>query len=283
MADGDLGLASGAAPPRSLHGFDSRHRRALDDFMAGLRYWPLWGRLGWQDIKLHYRRSILGPFWLTLTLAILVTVLGFLYSLLMNVPLERYMPHLALGFIGWQMMQGIISESCTVFISSQGWIKNVKLPLSLFVFKVIWRHLITLGHNAAVYVAVAVYFGINAGYTGLLVVPALLIYLVNAVWVGLLLGVLCARYRDIPQVIRSLMRVAFFATPVIWIPEQLGKRAYLAQFNPFSYFLELLRAPLLGETPDWTTWFLALGVTLVGWAVAWPAFARCRARIPYWV
>lgn len=114
-----------------------------------------------------------------------------------------------------------------------------------------------MAHNAVVYVGIAVLFGIYAGAAGLLVVPALILAIANAMWVGLLLGTLCTRFRDIPQIVQSLMRVAFFVTPVIWIPAQLGTREHLALWNPFTYFVELIRAPLLGQVPPPLTWGLA--------------------------
>lgn len=260
-----------------------RWRLAAEDIVEGAKRYELWLAMGIQDLRRRYRRSILGPLWLTLSLAILVAALGLLYGRLMAVPLERYVPHVALGFIVWQFIQGAMSDGCNVFIVNKGWITNVRTPLSLFVFRMIWEHLIAMGHNTLVYFAVALLFGIYPGATSLLVVPALILLVVNAVWVGLLFGTLCARFRDIPQIVQSLMRVALFVTPVIWIPDQLGERAYIALFNPFTYFVELVRAPLMGEVPSLLTWALALAVTAIGWALATLFFVRFRTRMAYWL
>lgn len=258
-------------------------RLAFDDLQEAASRWQLWVTMGMQDLKRRYRRSFLGPLWLTLSLAILVAALSVLYGGLMNVSSERYIPHVALGFVAWQFIQGIVSDSCNVFTRHKSWISNIKIPLSLFVFKMIWQHLIIMAHNALVYIGVAVIFGIFAGAAGLLIVPALGLVIVNAIWVGLLFGTLCTRFRDISQVVSSLMRVAFFVTPIIWIPDQLGARAYFALFNPFTYFVELIRGPLLGQVPAAHTWALALAVTVVGWTITGLVFARFRSRVPYWV
>ena len=257
--------------------------RAIEDLREGLREHELWITMGLQDLKRRYRRSVLGPLWLTLSLAILVAALSLLYGRLMNVPLERYVPHLALGFIAWQFISGVVSDSCNVFISNKGWITNVRTPLSLFVFRMIWEHLLMMGHNALVYLGVAVLFGIFAGSAGLLIIPGLALLVLNAIWVGLLLGTLCARFRDVPQIVQSVMRIAFFLTPVIWMAEQLGTRAYLAHFNPFSYFVECIRAPLIGEVPSELTWGLGLAVTVLGWTLAGLVFVRFRGRVAYWL
>ena len=140
-----------------------------------------------------------------------------------------------------------------------------------------------MAHNAPVYVGVAILFGVFAGLAGLQIVPGLALVLLNAVWVGLLLGTLCARFRDVPPIVASVMRIAFFLTPVMWIPEMLGSRAYLALYNPFAYFVELIRAPLLGQAVPALTWMLVLVVTATGWAAAWAVFARYRGRVAYWL
>ena len=67
------------------------------------------------------------------------------------------------------------------------------------------------------------------------------------------------------------------------MPDQLGERGYLALFNPFTYFVALIRAPLMGQVPSALTWGLALAVTLGGWALAGLVFARLRPRVPYWL
>jgi lipopolysaccharide transport system permease protein len=261
----------------------SASRLAARDLIEGLFMRRLWGTLGLQNIRQRYRRSVLGPFWLTLSLAILVCTLGLLYGQLMGKSYREYVPHLTLGFISWQLINGLVSDGCKVFISAEAWIKSVRSPLSLFVWQLIWRHLVIAAHNMLVYVGVALLLGIWCGLEGLLVVPGLLLVLANAVWVILLVGILCARFRDIPPIVGSLMRLAFFVTPILWMPDQLGTRSHLALFNPFTYFVEVLRGPLLGYVPSAATWMLALAVTVVGWSVTWPMFVRFRGRVPYWL
>ncbi len=273
-----LRVAGGEAPaPPSQAGL------AAEDLLEGLRLWEFWTVMGLQGVRRGYRRSLLGPFWLTLSLAVTVTALGLLYGQLFGLPPARYVPHLALGFIAWQFISGVIAGSCSIFVRHKAWIMNDRRPLSLFVFTDVWGNLLEMAHNAPVYVGVALWFGVFAGLAGLQIVPGLALALLNAVWVGLLLGTVCARFRDVPPIVASVMRIAFFMTPVIWIPEMLGARAHLALYNPFTYFVELIRAPLLGQVVPAVTWLLVLGVTAGGWAAACIVFTRYRARVPYWL
>ncbi len=256
---------------------------AVRDLVAGLQQWQLWGLMGWQDIRQRYRRSLLGPFWLTISMGVLVGTLGFLYGSLFGIDVEQYLPFIALGFLAWGLISGTISEGCTAFIQSAHYIQQIKLPFSTFVYWVVWRNLIIFAHNFVIYLVVAVIFGIWPGAAALLVLPGLALVIANATWVGLLFGMVCARFRDVPQIVTSLLQVAFFVTPIIWMPEQLGDRIAFAQANPFFHFVELVRAPLLGHVPALSTWMVVLATTAGGWSLTLLLFRRFRNRISYWV
>ena len=256
---------------------------ALQDIIGGACAFRLWGPLGWQDIRLRYRRSTFGPFWLTISMGVLVGGLGLLYAELFKVDVADYLPFIAAGFVLWGLLSDQINEGCTVFISAGGIIKQVTLPLSIHVYRLAWRSLIIFAHNAVVYIAAAVLFSIQPGWTGLLFLPGLALLCLNGVWVGLLLGLVSARFRDVPQIVASVMRLAFFLTPIIWKPELVPERAYLLDFNPFFHFMELVRAPALGQTPGLVSWLAVLGITLGGWLVTLLMYRLYRGRIAYWV
>ena len=136
---------------------------ALVDLIKGARSFHLWGLLGWQDIRRRYRRSIIGPFWLTISMGVLVAVLSILYGALFRVEIADYAPFLALGFIVWTLISGFISEGCVAFTGAESIIKQVDLPLSVHVYRVVWRNCIIFFHNAAIFVVVAAIFSIWPG------------------------------------------------------------------------------------------------------------------------
>lgn len=284
MAYGDTLATSGReAASVTRENEMSAQALAVRDLVAGLQQWQLWGLMGWQDIRQRYRRSLLGPFWLTISMGVLVGTLGFLYGSLFGIDVEQYLPFIALGFLAWGLISGTISEGCTAFIHSAHYIQQIKLPFSTFVYWVVWRNLIIFAHNFVIYLVVAVIFGIWPGAAALLVLPGLALVIANATWVGLLFGMVCARFRDVPQIVTSLLQVAFFVTPIIWMPEQLGDRIAFAQANPFFHFVELVRAPLLGHVPALSTWMVVLATTAGGWSLTLLLFRRFRNRISYWV
>ena len=272
----------GLAPASSTPLPPSQTALALQDVVEGACAFRLWGMLGWQDVRQRYRRSTLGPFWLTISMGALVGGLGVLYAGLFRMDVADYLPFVAAGLIIWGLLSGLITEGCAAFIGAEGIIKQVNLPLSVHVYRVVWRNLIVFAHNVAIYVAAAVIFSIQPGWTGLLVLPGLALLCLNGVWMGLLFGLVSARFRDVPQIVASVVQVAFFLTPIIWKPELLPDRAFLLDLNPFFHLVELVRAPSLGQAPGLVSWLAAAGITLGGWLVTLLMYRRYRWRIAYW-
>ena len=266
--------------------FDNRHQvaRAVRDLLDGLRCWPLWASLGWQDIRERYTRSLIGPFWLTLSMGILVVGLGFVYGKLFTTPLNEYLPYLAAGFVVWSFISTCVTDGCCTFFVSAAAIKQLAAPLSIYAYRVVWRNLIIFIHNAVIYVIVAGIFGIWPGWTNLLLVfIALSILCVNALWATLLLGLFSARFRDIPSIASSVIQVAFFMTPIFWHTDQLPGGSAIVQYNPFVYYLDIIRQPLLGQGPASNSWGVVLCLTVAGLVISFTFFARYRARLSYWV
>jgi len=269
-----------SAPPTLSPG-----QRVLVDILNGARVSHLWGRLGWQDILRGYRRSTLGPFWITMSMGMLVAVLGTLYGSLLGIETAVYVPYMALGFITWSFVSGLINEGCTAFTSAASIITQSSFPLSVHVYRVVWRNLIILFHNALIFVAVAVLFSIWPSWTGLLAIPGLVLLCLNGIWVALLLGLVSARFRDVPPIVSSVTRIVFFVTPIIWMPTPnlVAKRAFLLEVNPFYHSLELVRAPLLGNMPAFHSWLVVAGIAVVGCTITYVMLRQLRWRIAYWV
>jgi lipopolysaccharide transport system permease protein len=257
--------------------------RALYDVGSGLRLWRLWMLLGWNDILQRYRRSLLGPFWMTASMAIMVVSLGFLYAALFKTPIREFLPFLCVGLLVWNFMSGFLVEGGALFIGSESYIKQVRLPYSVYVFRSSWSKLIIFAHNFIIYFGVLIYFGIWPGLVALLAIPGTLLVTINGALLSLLIGMVSARFRDIPQLIGSLVQIVFFVTPIMWKPELLQHRAYIATLNPFFQMIELVRAPLLGSIPSIDSYLAALAITLINFAVVGIFFVRFRSRIAYWV
>ena len=257
---------------------------AVADFTQGVAAWRMWGRLGWQEIRRRYRRTVFGPFWTSLSLGIFIFVLGFVWARLWNQNPKTYLPFLCAGMLTWNLVQFIINEGCTVFIGGEGFIKQMPFPYSMLAWSVVWRNLVVFGHNLFIFVAVAFYAGVPLTAATLLVIPGLLSIAINGVWVVTLLGMACARFRDIQQVVASLLQIAMFVTPIFFTRDQLGPGfGRLVDVNLLFHFVDVVRSPLLGQTPAGWTWVVVTITTIVGWGGTLWIYSRFRRRVPYWL
>jgi homopolymeric O-antigen transport system permease protein len=263
--------------------FATRNRLAIRDVMDGLGLLPLAWTLGWLDIRLRYRGSILGPLWLTLSTGVMVAALGYLYAGIFHTDVHDYLPFLALSIVLWGFLASVVAESCTAFTEAESIVRAVRMPFFLFAVRLLIRNALVLAHNILVIAVVYVVFDVWPGWHGLLTIPGLVLWSIDAVALVLLLGTFCARFRDILPIVSSVMQIAFFVSPVIWKPEQLGTGQSLLPFNPFFNLLEVVRAPLLGNLPDGYVWLGAGIYSIVLCSLAWGLFTRVRGRIAFWV
>jgi ABC-2 type transport system permease protein len=256
---------------------------ALHDIAEGWRRRELWMTLGLHDVRKRYRRSKLGPFWITLSMGIMVLALGLLYGRIFGQDMHEYLPFLAAGFVVWGLIQTMVNEGSQAFNNAEGMIRQLNAPISIYAYREIWMGVIAFAHNIWIFFAVALWYGVDLNWNLLWIPPALAILLLNGMWMSLFFGLVSARFRDVPLIIGSVVQVLFFVTPVIWRPEMLPGRAMMLHLNPFYHMVEVARAPMLGHAPGLEHWVAVLLLAIVGWAVTLFFYSAYRWRIAYWV
>lgn len=268
-------------PPKQS--YSNQHLSAAKDWWEGTRRIDIWLTLAWFDILLRYRRSMLGPFWLTLSMGVMIAGMGPLYSSLFGMELSKTFPHITLGIIFWGLFSMFVLEASNVFINSANYLKQGYFPVSLFVWRSMARNLIQFAHQIVLFIPVAIWADISPTSDMLLFIPAFLLLLINAHALGFLLGLICTRFRDVAQIVTSLMQMLMFLTPVFWFPESVPDRAQYILWNPFAQMLDLLRTPLLGGVAQMSNWTGMLTWTGVIVSVAAFLFAKYRRRVIYWL
>jgi ABC-type polysaccharide/polyol phosphate export permease len=268
----------GTLPEPSSSAHDAWH-----DLRTGLSQSWIWTALAMQDIRLRYRGSVLGPFWLTLSTVIMVAAIGLIYSRLFNMEPSTYLPYLALGLVVWQFVSSLFIDGCQTFLAAESIIQQVPISFSVHAYRVVFRNLIILAHNAFIIPLGFLIFRIHVGWHVLQVIPALILLSINGVWVTILLGMISSRFRDIPPIVASLLQVVFFATPIMWPIASLGDWRFIAEFNPAFAAVDVLRAPLLGTAVEPFSWPLLLLTTIIGCVATFGFFTRFRSRIAYWI
>ena len=258
---------------------------AYSDIRAALRKNHLATTLSWQDIAQRYHRSRVGAFWLTINMAVLVLALGLIFGTLFRVPMKEFFPYLCVGLIFWGFISQSLSEGCNSLISAQGIILQVRMPLFVHVLRTLYRNGITLAHNFVIYPLILLLSGSFPTFHALIAIPGFLLVAFNVLWMMLILSVLCARYRDMGQVMQNILQVMYYVTPLMWMPSTLPDTVspLVMDLNPFYHLISLVRAPLLGQFPTIENWTFGIAFALVGWTVALLFFCRFRRRIPYWL
>jgi ABC-2 type transport system permease protein len=267
-----------AAGPRSW-------RRAFSDLGQGWKQRPLWGYLGWQDIKQRYRRSVLGPLWISISMGVIATAMGILYGALFGEDIHTFLPYVATGLLIWNFINGCILEGSEVFIANEGLIRFLPAPLSLHVYRLVWRQTLFFLHNLVIWGILVIIFPQPLSWSVLLALPAFAVLVLNGAWIAVLSGIVATRFRDIPPIIASLTQLLFFMTPIVWSYDRLKSNPLAAyiELNPVMHFVEILRQPLLGLPIVWHHWYVVGAITAVGCAAALVCLRNYRSRVAYWV
>ena len=266
-------------------GLSEQFRAALDDLREGLRRWRSWSYLAVEEMKNRYRRTVLGPWWLTIQMGIFVTGISLVFGSVLNEPIKEFLPYLALGYMSFLLLSGIVRASAGVFLRGSATLKSTRQPLSGLVLRDITIEFIQFGHNLLLYVPLLIAGLVPLSPKMLIALPIIALIAVNGLFCGLWLGMAVARFRDLEPLINAILGVAIFFSPVLF---QLGDvssgiRSYVLSWNPFTFLISAFRAPLL-DAPLTTSYYVGSAiVTLVNVVLGLIVFTRMRSRLPYWV
>jgi ABC-2 type transport system permease protein/lipopolysaccharide transport system permease protein len=238
----------------------------------------------WFGFVVRYRKTIMGPLWTVIGPALFILVLGGLYSQINDAEPGRFVPHLTVGIVVWTFINSIVSGGPSVFTDKRGVILQGGMTLSEISVVSILSELLLLLHQLILIVFVMIYFSIPLTPYSLVAIVGFAILMLNAGWVIMLFGILGARYRDIREIATAVMRIAFLATPIIWMPEQRGgfTKIFL-DYNPFYHMIEIVRAPLLGNSIGGLTWFAVIAVTVAGYGACFFMYRRYAPYVVLWV
>jgi ABC-type polysaccharide/polyol phosphate export permease len=259
-------------------------KSAGQDLLEGWRRSSLWLTLGWDDVKLQYKRSVLGPLWITLGTAFFIGIMGHLWTALLQRDSYVFIPWFTVGLTLWRLITSIIVGGASTFTRASSIIQNIPMPLSVHVYRMITQHVTTYAHNFLIVVVVLILFHVPITIETLLFFPGFLIVIVTGAALSISLGLIGARFRDFSPTISMFMTPMFFLTPVLWMPDMLsGGRYQIALLNPFTHFLAVVREPLLGRAPSSLNYGVSLGILGILVVVATHLLGRYRLKVPYWI
>jgi len=267
-------------------GLSPQFAAALADLQEGSANWRMWTRFGWLEIRRRYRRTLLGPFWTSFNVAVMVFSMGFLWAALFHQPTSKYLPYLTAGIIVWQFLASCMNEGSTAFSSNIGLLTTMRLPKTLLIITMVWRNVLVFFHNFLIFLIVMLIWGVPVNSATPLFVPGLLLLALNGCWIAILLAIVGTRYRDVPQLLGGLVSIMMFLTPIMWSRDTLSRGlaiGYVIDLNPLFHLVDIVRAPMLGQEPELLSWLVSIALVPIGFGLALWLFSRFRQRITYWL
>lgn len=236
------------------------------DLLRAVQLWPVWLRLGLQDLRLRFRRSRLGIGWIFINLTLMVLAIGLVYGALLGQELAGFLPFLTAGLIIWGYITASITEGGNAFITAEGYIKQIGLPLYIYVFRSFVHISLTMLISLGVYVCIALIYRVPCSLGLLWIVPGLLLLGLTSLCLIAIFAHLNTRFRDVAHVAGVGLQIAFFITPVLWPPELLrtSSLGWLVDWNPFYHLLEVVRQPLLQSQAATASNYGMVGLSIVG-------------------
>lgn len=276
-----LATSISPAPTRLLH---PQARIAGSDILRGFLAWRLWWGLGFQDIRIRYKRTYLGPLWITASMAATFVAMGILFSAVLKSEIRLYLPYLAFGMVTWNFLASTASDGPQIFVESQHIINSLKMPFSVHVLRYLVRNIIIFGHNLVAALATLWVLGGSLGHSWPLAFLGLPVLFLAAFSLGLILAIMGARFRDLGPMIGMVIQLAFFLTPILWRLEDIpASHRWLVSINPAYHLVELIRAPLMGGSTFWPSLLAATLTALLLLGAAFALLSIFRRRISYWL
>lgn len=259
----------------------------LQDLAASFRTPGFWLYGAWIDASLRHRSQALGALWSVAGTLAFVVLLGTLYSQVLVTQDPTYFAHLATGYVVFSLVQQSLRQSTSVFVKNRGMIQNGYVKYVDYVLRMFCAELITVAYKFTIVLGAIIIFPVEIGPSILVLALTFPLFLGAVLGLCLLLSVVGARYPDVGELVKTVLRIAFFITPIIWVPNAIsGKGAYLGSFlyaNPFYYLIEIIRAPLVYGRVPWLEIIVVATAIPIIWLLASLAYRRARPYIPLWV
>jgi ABC-type polysaccharide/polyol phosphate export permease len=271
----------GAAQARTLIGYGIL---GWHDLVDGARQWRLWHLLATADMRRRFARSRLGQFWIMLSSAIYISAIGVVWSQLWNQPPREILPFVAIGMMVWQLISSIINEATTALPSSSNYFLNQYTSTSAILYAVIYRNLFIFVLNIIFPLLICLALGVQFTLYTLMSIVGAVLLIITCTWIAFVVAIFCARFRDIVQIVSSVIQIVFFLTPILWKPELLPPESRaIVDWNPFAVLISIVRDPLLGRPVSAKYWAAACLLAFGGLLVTLPFFGRFRRRVVYWL
>lgn len=237
----------------------------LSEVLRAARLWRIWVRLGAQDVRLRFRRSVIGIGWIFLNLIIMILAIGFVYGNLFGQDMHLFIPYLTISLVAWGYITNSIVEGGNAFVNSEGYIKQIGLPIYIYVFRYFVSVSLVALISLGVFFVVALIYNVTFTLGTLWVIPGLLLLMLASLMLITIFAHVNARFRDAVHLASVGMQMLLYVTPVIYPEELLRQRGLglVIDLNPMFHLLQVIRTPILfGQAADATS-YIVVGLAVI--------------------
>ena len=259
-------------------------RKLAGDNVTALRNWRVWWHLGMADVRNKFAKSVVGPTWILLNLALWVGGIGLIYGTLFNQKLETYLPFLAIGYVVWVYLTQTITDGGNAFVFAEGYIKQFTYPKQIYILRVLVNASVPLLIGIGIFFVVMMIMGRSLGVGMWWALPGLGLLLIATYLHATIMAYASARFRDLPHGMTALLQVLFFVTPVFFTIGTLKDRGldFIYKYNPLYYLIEVVRHPLTELEAAPIEVYIATGIYIgLLFLIALFVAARLDKRIVY--
>jgi ABC-type polysaccharide/polyol phosphate export permease len=254
-------------------------KSALEDIKATAKLRALWVAFAREDIGDQHKRTLLGPLWLLINYLAFAATFIFVFERGWT---SNYAAHVAIGLLVWFYIMEVITQSVTLFVREQSFIKGTTLPISMYVMRLSMQSVMRAGYALVGCLAILFLSGTGLSIAWLWSSAALLLTTLVTPAVVTVFAFAGAYFPDSQFLVSNLMRIGMFLTPVFWSYDGSGGiRHALYYWNPFTYFLEIVRVPILTGSVPVYSFFLCILMGLFFWTLASILLGKFRKKVVF--
>lgn len=244
-----------------------------------------WIYLGYMDITMKYKRTLLGPWWNTLGICLIVGVLSTVWPLILSADFNFFIPYFSIGFVLWNWFSMTITESASSLVESENLVKQINIPLTTHLLRISIRNFISFIHNSVLLFFVVFYFNIEINFFDIIfkTLPGVFLIFFSLNSIGIILSIISLRFRDFINIIFFILQILFFFTPVLWHPSILNKGASMIELNLLFYWIDILRQPLLGLEIHQNSLLIIFLTSILFFVISLIFIGKYKNKIYYWL
>lgn len=211
-----------------------------------------------RDLKLRYKRTILGVAWSLVSPLAQWLVLGFVFRFILQIQIERYLSFLFTGIVVWSWFQSSLSACATCVIDNAPLLRRPGFPAPILPLIAVTTQFVQFLFSLPVLLVGATLDGDPFSLALLALPPVMFLQFVLTLGIGYFLSTLHVNYRDTKHLLDIVLMLAFYLTPVFYDGRAVpAPYDHLFRLNPMLHLLEAYRAIIVsGRRPA----FMSLAV-----------------------